>query len=70
VSSSDRGLASTVKQASIPLSGSFMGVYLVVSEGWTGLGRARLAGPRRQGLGWPQTHRARATDGELSSSEA
>jgi hypothetical protein len=53
VSSGDRGLASPAKQASIPRSGSFTGVYLVVSEGWTGLGRAGLAGPRRQRLGWP-----------------
>ena len=70
VSSGDRGLASPAKQASIPRSGSFTGVYLVVFEGWTGLGRAGLAGPRRQGLGWPQTRRARANDGELSSGEA
>jgi hypothetical protein len=52
VSSGDRGLASPAKQASIPRSGGFTGVYLVVSEGWTGLGRAGLAGPRWQGLGW------------------
>jgi hypothetical protein len=44
-------------------------VCLVVSEGWTGLGRAGLAGPRRQGLGWPQTRWARANDGEFSSGE-
>jgi hypothetical protein len=70
VSSGDRGLASPAKQASIPRSGSFTGVHLVVSEGWTGLGRAGLAGQRRQGLGWPQTRRAWANDGELSSGEA
>ena len=33
VNSGDRGLASPAKQASIPRSGSFTGVYLVVSEG-------------------------------------
>jgi hypothetical protein len=53
VSSGDRGLASPAKQASIPCSGSFTGVYLVVSEGWTGLGKAGLAGLRRQWVGWP-----------------
>jgi hypothetical protein len=69
VNSSDRGLASPAKQASIPRSGSFTELCTLVSEGWTGLGRAGLAGPRRQGLGWPQTRRARANNGELSSGE-
>jgi hypothetical protein len=69
VNSGDRGLASPAKQASIPRSGSFTGVCTLVSEGWTGLGRAGLAGLRRQGLWWPRTRRARANDGELSSGE-
>jgi hypothetical protein len=67
--SCDRGLASPAKQTSIPRSGSFIEVCSLVSEGWTGLGRAGLAGLWRQGLGWPRTRRARANDGELSSSE-
>jgi hypothetical protein len=69
VTPSARGLASPAKQASIPRSGSFTELCTLVSEGWTGLGRAGLAGPRRQGLGWPQTRRARANNGELSSGE-
>jgi hypothetical protein len=69
VNSGDRGLASPTKQASIPRSGSFTEVCSLVSEGWTGSGKAGLAGLRRQGLGWPRTRRARANDGELSSSE-
>jgi hypothetical protein len=67
--SGDRGLASPVKQASIPHSGSFTEVCLLVSEGWMGLGKAGLAGLRRQWLGWPRTRRARANGGELSSGE-
>jgi hypothetical protein len=67
--SGDRGLASPAKQASIPCSGSFTEVCSLVSEGWTGLGKARLAGLWRQGLAWPRTRRARANDGELSSDE-
>jgi hypothetical protein len=67
--SGDRGLASPAKQNSIPRSGSFTEVCSLVSEGWTGLGRAGLAGLRRQGLGWPRTRRARANGGELSSGE-
>jgi hypothetical protein len=69
VISSDRGLASPAKQASIPRSGSFTELCTLVSEGWTGLGKAGLAGLRRQWLGWPRTRRARADDGELSSGE-
>jgi hypothetical protein len=69
VNSDDRGLASPAKQASIPCSGSFTRACTLVSEGWTGLGRAGLAGLRRQWLGWPRTRRARANDGELSSGE-
>jgi hypothetical protein len=69
VSSGDRGLASSAKQASIPRSGSFNGACTLVSEGWTGLGRAGLAGLWWQWLGWPRTRRARANDGELSSGE-
>ena len=65
VNSGDRGLASPAKQASIPRSGSFTEVCSLVSEGWTGLGRAGLAGLWRQGLGWPRTRRARANDGEF-----
>jgi hypothetical protein len=45
VNSGDRGLASPAKQTSIPRSGSFTEVSIVVSEGRTGLGKA--------GLGWP-----------------
>jgi hypothetical protein len=69
VNSGNRGLAYPTKQASIPRLGSFTEVCSLVSEGWTGLGKARLAGPRRQGLGWPRTRRARANGGELSSGE-
>jgi hypothetical protein len=69
VNSGDRGLASPAKQASIPCSGSFTGACTLASEGWTGLGRAGLAGLRRQWLGWPRTRRAWANDGELSSGE-
>jgi hypothetical protein len=69
VNSGDRGLASPAKHALIPRSGSFTEVCSVVSGGRTGLGKAGLAGLRRQGLGWPRTHRARANDGELSSGE-
>jgi hypothetical protein len=69
VNSGDRGLASPAKQASIPHSGSFTELCTLVSEGWTGLGRAGLAGPRRKWLGWPRTRRARANDGELSFGE-
>ncbi len=69
VKSGDRGLASPAKQTPIPCSGSFTEVCSVFSEGRTGLGKARLAGLRRQGLGWPRTRRARANDGELSSGE-
>jgi hypothetical protein len=67
--SGDRGLASPAKQTSIPRSGSFSEVCSLVSEGWTGSRKAGLAGLRRQGLGWPRTRRARASDGELSSGE-
>ena len=69
-SSGDRGLASPAKQASIPRSGSFTELCTLVSEGWMGLGKAGLAGLRRQWLGWPRTHCARANDGELDSGEA
>ena len=69
VNSGDRGLSSPAKQASIPRSGSFTEVCSVVSGGRTGLGKAGLAGLRRQGLGWPRTRRARANDGELRSGE-
>jgi hypothetical protein len=69
VHSGDRGLASPAKQALIPCSGSFTGACTLVSEGWTVLGRAGLAGLRRQWLGWPRTRRARANDGEFSSGE-
>jgi hypothetical protein len=69
VHSGDRGLASPVKQASIPCSGSFTGACTLVSDGWTGLGRAELAGLRWQWLGCPRTWRARANGGEFSSGE-
>jgi hypothetical protein len=69
VNSGDRGLASPVKQASIPRSESFTDVCTLVSEGWTGLGKAALAGLRRQWLGWPRARRARANGGELSFGE-
>jgi hypothetical protein len=69
VNSGDRGRASPAKQASIPRSGSFTEVWSLVSEGRTGLGKAGLAGLRRQGLGWPRTRRARANGGELSFGE-
>ena len=69
VNSGDRGLASPAKQASIPRSGSFTELCTLVSEGWTGLGKAGLADLRRQWLGWPRTRRVRANSGELSSCE-
>jgi hypothetical protein len=69
VNSGDRGLASPAKQASIPRSGSFTGACTLVSKDRTGLGKAGLAGLRRQWLGWPRTRRARANDGEFSSGE-
>jgi hypothetical protein len=69
VNSGDRGVASPAKQTSIPRSGSFTEVCSLVSESWTGLGKAGLAGLRRQGLWWLRTRRARANDGELSSGE-
>jgi hypothetical protein len=69
VNSGDRGLASPAKQASIPRSGSFTEVCSLVFEGWTGSGRAGLAGLRRKGFWWPLTRRAWANDGELSSGE-
>jgi hypothetical protein len=56
--SGDRGLASPAKQTPIPCSGSFTEGCTVFSEGWTGLGRALLAGLRWQGLGWPRARRA------------
>jgi hypothetical protein len=49
VESGDRGLASPAKQTPIPCSGSFTEVRTVFSEGWTGLGKALLAGLRWQG---------------------
>jgi hypothetical protein len=69
VNSDDRGLASPAKQALIPRSGSFTGACTLVSKDRTGLGKAGLAGLRRQWLGWPRTRRARANDGEFSSGE-
>jgi hypothetical protein len=69
VHSGDRGLASPAKQTLIPCSGSFTGACTLVLEGWTGLGRAGLAGLRRQWLGWPRTRRTRANGGEFSSVE-
>jgi hypothetical protein len=66
----DRGLASPAKQASIPRLGSFTDACTLVTKGWMGLGKARLAGLRWQWLGWPRTRRARANGGELSSGEA
>ena len=63
VESGDRGLASPAKQTPIPRSGSFTEVCTVFSEGWTGLGRALLAGLRWQGLGWPRARRARGNAG-------
>jgi hypothetical protein len=70
VNSGDRGLASPAKQTSIPRSGSFTKLCTLVSEGWTGLGKAGLAGLWWQWLGWPRTRHARANGGELSSGEA
>jgi hypothetical protein len=70
VNSGDRGLASPAKQTSIPRSGSFTELCTLVSEGWTGLAKAGLAGLWWQWLGWPRTRRARANGGELSSGEA
>jgi hypothetical protein len=57
--SGDRVLASPAKQTPIPCSGSFTEACTVYSKGWTGLGRALLAGLRWQGLGWPRARRAR-----------
>jgi hypothetical protein len=69
VNSGDLGLASPAKQALIPCSRSFTGACTLVSKDRTGLGKAGLAGLRRQWLGWPRTRRARANDGEFSSGE-
>jgi hypothetical protein len=51
VKSGDRGLAPPAKKTPIPCSGSFTEACTVFSEGWTGLGRALLAGLRWQGSG-------------------
>jgi hypothetical protein len=59
VKSGDRGLAPPAKQTPIPCSGSFTEACTVFSEGWTGSGRALLAGLRWQRLGWPRARRAR-----------
>jgi hypothetical protein len=59
VKSGDRGLAPPAKQTPIPCSGSFTEACTVLSEGWTGLGEALLAGLWWQGLGWPRARRAR-----------
>jgi hypothetical protein len=64
VNSGDRGLASPAKQASIPRSGSFTELCTLVSEGWTGLGKAGLAGLRRSGSGG----REHATHGQTAVS--
>jgi hypothetical protein len=69
MNSGDRGLASPAKQALIPRSGSFTGACSLISEGWMGLGKAGLAGLRRQWLRWPRTRRTRANGGELSFGE-
>jgi hypothetical protein len=66
VNSDDRGLASPAKQTSIPRSGSFTEVCSVVSGGQTGLGKAGLAGLRRQGLGC----RGHAANGQTTVSSA
>jgi hypothetical protein len=63
VESGDRGLASPVKQTPIPRSGSFTEVCIVLSAGWTGLGRVLLAGLRWRGIGRPRARRARANAG-------
>jgi hypothetical protein len=47
VNSGDRALASPAKQTSIPRSGSFTEVCSLVFDGWTGLGKAGLAGLQR-----------------------
>jgi hypothetical protein len=60
VESDDRGLPSPAKQTPIPRSGSFTEVCTVFSEGWTGLGRARLAGLQWRGIGRSRARRARA----------
>jgi hypothetical protein len=59
VKSDDRGLAPPAKQTPIPCSGSFTEACTVFSEGWTGLGRALLAGLQWQGLEWPRARHAR-----------
>jgi hypothetical protein len=63
VKSGDRGLAPPAKKTPIPCSGSFTEACTVFSEGWTGLGRALVAGLRWQGLGWPRARRARGNVG-------
>jgi hypothetical protein len=63
VESGDRGLASPVKQTPIPRSGSFTEVCIVLSAGWTGLGRVLLAGLRWRGIGRPRARHARANAG-------
>jgi hypothetical protein len=55
----DDGLASPAKQSPISCSGSFTEACTVSSKGRAWLGRALLAGLRRQELGWPRARRAR-----------
>jgi hypothetical protein len=61
--SGDRGLASPAKQTPIPRSGSFIEACTVFSKGRAWLRRARLAGLRWWGIGWPRARRARANAG-------
>jgi hypothetical protein len=57
VKSGDLDLVSPVRQSSIPRSGSFTEARRVSLKGWTGLGRAQLAGLRWWVLGRPLVHR-------------
>jgi hypothetical protein len=61
VKSGDRGLASPARQSPIPCSGSITEACKVSSEGRAWLERARQAGLRWRGIGWP---RARLLQGK------
>jgi hypothetical protein len=65
VKSDDRGLASPVRQSSIPCAGSFTEACTFYSEGRTRLGEALLAGLRWRGIGWSWARRVRGNAGDL-----
>jgi hypothetical protein len=67
VKSGDLDPVSSVRQSSIPRSGSFTEARRVYSEGWTRLGMALLAGLKWRGIGRPL---ARRVQGKLRCSLA